>query len=373
MRRLEKAFLGGIVISRLSCSRLLLVAASIAAAAMCGGLACAQSFQEYAYPNPYRAGEAFGHLPKGRMWGSTSAVTLDAQGHIWVGERCGKNSCTGSDLDSILEFDSSGKLLKSFGGGLLAVPHSIYFDKAGNIWVTDSGELRAPGAPAPDPATAAKETEGHVAIKFSPEGKILMTLGKPGVSAEGPDTFREPNAVVEGANGDLFVSDGHVPHKGSARIVKFTKDGKFIKQWGGLGSAPGQFDVPHALALDSSGRLFVADRADKRIQIFDQDGTFLEAWTQFGSPSGIFIDRNDVMYVSDSQAEWTDPKADRYNPGFEHGVHVGNARDGRVTAFIPMPVPPNGDNAPEGIAADVMGNIYIAETIVRGVWKYTKK
>jgi len=326
MRPLEKAFLGGIVISRLSWIRLLLVAAGIAGAAICGDRACAQSFQEYSYPNPYRAAEAFGHLPKGRMWGSTSAATLDSQGHVWVGERCGKNSCAGSDLDSILEFDSSGKLLKSFGGGLLAVPHSIYFDKAGNIWVTDSGELRSPGAPAPDPATAAAEIKGHVAIKFSPEGKILMTLGKPGVSAEGPDTFREPNAVVEGANGDLFVSDGHVPHKGSARIVKFTKDGKFIKQWGGL-----------------------------------------------GSPSGIFIDANDVMYVSDSQAEWTDPKADRYNPGFAHGVHVGSARDGRVTAFIPMPVPPNGDNAPEGIAADVMGNIYIAETIVKGVWKYTKK
>src|ERR1700690_3016710 len=112
MRRLEKAFLGGIVISRLSWSWLLLLAASIAAVAMCGGRACAQSFQEYSYPNPYRAAEAFGHLPKGRMWGSTSAVTLDSQGHIWVGERCGKNSCTGCALDSILEFDSSGKLLK---------------------------------------------------------------------------------------------------------------------------------------------------------------------------------------------------------------------------------------------------------------------
>lgn len=329
--------------------------------------------QAASLPNPYRAAEAFGRLPEGRKWGSTSAIALDSQGHIWVGERCEKNSCADSTLDSILEFDASGKLLKSFGGGLLAVPHSIYFDKAGNIWVTDSGELRLPSAPAPTPATSARETKGHIAIKFSTDGRILMTLGKPGVIGDGPDTFHEPNAVVEGLHGDLFVADGHIPHKGPARIVKLTKDGKFIKQWGSLGSAPGQFDVPHALALDSRGRLFVADRANKRIQIFDQDGNFLEQWKQFGSPSGIFIDANDVMYVSDSQSESIDPKAERYNPGFEHGVHIGSAKDGRVTAFIPMPVPPNGDNAPEGIAADPLGNIYIAETIVQGVWKYEKK
>jgi len=356
----------------LSRMRLLSVIAAIAAAAACGVAARAQSFQEYSFPNPYQAAQAFGRLPKGRTWGSTSAVAIDSKGHIWVAERCQKNSCTDSSLNSILEFDSSGKLLKSFGGGLLAVPHSIYFDSDGNIWVTDSGELRLAGAPVPD-SSAAKETKGHVAIKFSPNGRILMTLGKPGVSGDGPDLFGEPNAVVEGANGDLFVADGHNARKGNARIVKLTKDGKFIKEWGGHGSAPGQFEVPHALALDSQGRLFVGDRANKRIQIFDQDGKFLDQWRQFGSPSAIFIDRNDVMYVSDSQSEYTDPSVDRYNPGFEHGVHIGSARNGMVTGFIPMPTSPNHGNAAEGIVADATGNIYIAETIIQGVWKYAKK
>jgi hypothetical protein len=212
--------------------------AGIAMLAICAGRGYVQADSAAdSLPNPYRGAQAFGHLPGDRHWGSTSAVNLDSQGHVWFGERCGKNSCGDSNLDSIVEFDSSGKLLKNFGGGLFAVPHSLYFDKSGNIWITDSGELRLPGAPAPDPATAPPETKGHVAIKFRPDGKILMTLGKPGVAAEGPDTFREPNAVVEGANGDLFVADGHIPHKGAARIVKFTKDGKFIKQWGSLGSS----------------------------------------------------------------------------------------------------------------------------------------
>jgi sugar lactone lactonase YvrE len=352
--------------------KLLALSAGIAAIALCGaGLARSIDSPAPSLPNPYRAAGAFGQLPAGRTWGASSAIAVDAQGHIWVGERCGKNSCTDSNLDCILEFDSSGKLLKSFGGGLFAVPHSIYFDKAGNLWVTDSGEVRGPGSPPPDPA--AHETKGHVAFKFSPDGKILMTLGKPGVSGEGPDTFGGPNAVVQAANGDLFIADGHDPHKGNARIVKLTKDGKFIKEWGGHGSGPGQFEVPHALALDSKGRLFVADRANQRIQIFDQDGNFVDAWKQFGAPSGIVIDRNDVIYVSDSQSETYDPKGPRYNPGFEHGVHVGSAKDGKVTAFIPIPATPSANNAPEGIAADAEGNVYTADTILLGVWKYEKQ
>jgi sugar lactone lactonase YvrE len=351
----------------------ILVIAGVMLMALSGGRMYVEADSTLAsLPNPYRPAEAFGQLPEGRPWGSTSAVAIDSLGHVWVGERCGKNSCGDSSEDSILEFDPSGKLLKSFGGGLLVVPHALYFDKSGNIWVTDSSELRLSSSPAPA-ASESQENRGHVAIKFSPDGKILMMLGKPGVVGDSTDTFHEPNAVVEGNNGDLFVADGHIPHKGAARIVKFTKDGKFIKQWGSLGSAPGEFDVPHALALDSQGRLFVADRSNKRIQIFDQDGNFLAQWKQFGSPSGIFIDSHDVIYVSDSQSESSDPKADRYNPGFEHGVRVGSAKDGKVFANIPMQPPPKGDNAPEGITADPMGNIYIAETIVQGVWRYTRK
>jgi sugar lactone lactonase YvrE len=344
----------------LSRMKLVSVVAGIMAIAMLGGNAYSGiGSGPDSLPNPYGPAEAFGQLPGGRTLGSTSAISLDSQGHVWIGDRCGKNSCAGSTLDPILEFDSSGKLLlKSFGAGLFVMPHAIHFDNTGNLWVTDY---------------EARDGKGSQAIKFTPDGKILMTLGKAGVSADGPDTFGEPNDVVEAANGDLFVADGHTPHKGSARIIKFTKDGKFIKQWGGLGSEPGQFDVPHALAFDSQGRLFVADRANKRIQIFDQEGNVLAQWRQFGSPSGIFIDRNDVIYVCDSQSEPTDSTADRYNPGFEHGVRIGNAKDGKVTAYIPMPPPVNKHNAPEGIAADAMGNVYIAETILKGVWKYTKE
>jgi sugar lactone lactonase YvrE len=180
--------------------------------------------------------------------------------------------------------------------------------------------------------------------------------------------------VIVAPNGDIFVGDGHTPGKGNQRVLKFSKDGKFIKQWGELGSGPGQFNVPHGLAFDSKGRLFVADRANLRIQIFDQDGKFLDQWKQFGQPSGIYIDKNDVLYVTDSQSQSTDPKNITYNPGFEQGIRIGSAKDGKVKEFIPIPHPPNvSTNTPEGIVADGKGNLYVGEVVLKGVAKFTKE
>jgi len=314
-------------------------------------------------PNPYVTVEHWGKLPEGRMWGSTSAVEVDRDGKsIWVAERCGANTCAGKNDPSILKFDASGKLVKSFGEGLFVFPHGIYVDKDDNVWVTDGQGANG---------------KGHQVIKFSPDGKVLMTLGKAGVPGDGPDTFNQPDDVVVAPNGDIFVSDGHTPNKDNARIVKFTKDGKFIKQWGSHGSGPGQFEVPHALAFDSKGRLFVGDRANNRIQIFDQDGNFIAQWKQFSRPSGIYIDKNDILYVTDSES--TDKPGYGHNPGWKRGIRVGSAKDGTVTAFIPDPLTPDtdgklpGTSAAEGVAADAMGNIYGAEVGPKGVKKYVKQ
>ena len=196
---------------------------------------------------------------------------------------------------------------------------------------------------------------------------MLLTLGKAGVKGSGPDTFNQPSDIVVGANGDIFVSDGH-GGESNARIVKFTKDGRFIKTWGRKGSGPGEFDTPHALAFDSQGRLFVGDRGNSRIQIFDQEGTFLAEWKQFGRPSGIFIDRNDTLYVTDSESN------PNRNPEYQRGLRVGSAKDGSVRAFVPVPGanPDAAAGGPEGIAADAKGNIYGAETGGRDVKRYAK-
>jgi sugar lactone lactonase YvrE len=314
-------------------------------------------------PNPFRTVENWFKLPAGRMWGSTSAVDIDRDGtSIWVAERCGANSCAGKMDPPILKFDQSGTLVKSFGGGMFVFPHGIAVDKDGNIWVTDG---------------QGRDGKGHQVFKFSPDGEVLMTLGKAGVAGDGPDTFNQPDDVAIAPDGDIFVSDGHTPAMGNARVMKFTKDGKFITQWGKHGSGPGEFEVPHALAFDSRGRLFVGDRANNRIQIFDQDGNFIDQWKQFSRPSGVYIDNHDVIYVTDSES--TDKPGYGYNPGWRRGIRVGSAKDGSVAAFIPDPLSPTADgklpatSAAEGVAADAAGNVYGAEVGPKTLKKYVRK
>ena len=309
-------------------------------------------------PNPYRTIENWAKMPEGRVWGSTGGAAVDASGNIWVAERCGQNSCDGRTEAPVLEFDPSGKLLRSFGAGMFIFPHGITVDHDGNVWVTD-----ARGA----------HGKGQQVIKFSPEGKVLMTLGTAGVAGDGPDTFNQPSAVAIAPNGDIFVADGH--DKGSnSRIVKFSKEGKFIKTWGKRGSAPGEFDTPHGVAFDSKGRLFVADRTNNRIQIFDQDGKFLDQWQQFSRPSGIYIDKNDVLYVSDSESR--EKEGYGHHPGWKRGIRVGSARDGGVVAFIPdtFPDPENSaTSGSEGISADGNGIIYGAEVGQKDLKKYIRQ
>jgi hypothetical protein len=206
-------------------------------------------------------------------------------------------------------------------------------------------------------------------IKFSPDGRLLMTLGKAGVAGSGPDAFNAPSSVFVAPNGNIFVGDGHGGDT-NARIMKFSPDGKLIKTWGKQGSAPGDIDIPHALAMDSQGRLFVGDRNNNRIQIFDQDGNFIAEWKQFSHPSGVFIDRNDTIYVADSESE----SVRNSNPGWRRGIRVGSARTGEVTALIPDPVEKiTGTSAAEGVAADRNGNIFGAEVGPKRLMKYVKK
>jgi sugar lactone lactonase YvrE len=306
-------------------------------------------------PNPYSSVRNWAQLPDGRKWGSTSGVTISPEGNIWTYDRCGGNSCVGSNLAPILEFEPSGKLLKNFGADMFVLPHGIFADKDGNVWVTDG----VGGGGTPD--DVGKHGKGHQVFKFSPDGKVLMTLGKAGVPGDGPNTFNRPSAVAVAPNGNIFVADGH--HS--------------PLRWGKLGSAPGEFDGPHTLAFDSKGRLFVGDRSNNRIQIFDQDGKFIAEWKQFGRPSGIFIDQDDQIYVADSEST-DDPRQPGqdprygYNPGCKRGIRIGSAKDGKVTAFIPDPEPKGASSAAEGVAVDREGNVYGAEVGPMDLKKYIK-
>ena len=322
------------------------------------------------------------HLPPGgalapgrRAWGSVSAVQVDADGkHIWAGDRCGANSCAGSDVDPIVKLAPDGQTVLAFGAGLILWPHGMDVDRQGNVWVTDArsataDELRK------FPNAAGK---GHTVVKFSPTGKVLMTLGKPGQPGAPPERFTEPNDVLVAPDGTIFVAESHESQTldeagpgAIGRISKFSSDGTFIKSWGSWGYGPGQFRGPHALAIDSQGRLFVSDRGNRRIQIFDQDGQHLATWYQFSRVSGLHIDAKDVLYAIDSESD------DVYNPGWRKGMRVGSGRTGQVWFFTPehMSKVPSGmggyGSMGEGVTVDAQGNVFAGEVgAVRGLTKF---
>ncbi len=316
-------------------------------------------------PNPYRSVAGWARIGEGRSWGATSAVDIDRDGtSIWVAERCGANSCASSSLPALLRFDASGTLTASFGGGLLVSPHGIHVDRDGDVWVVDCA---CTGGAAP---TADGKAKGHQIYKFSPSGTLLLTLGKPGGMRDSGH-FWQPNDVVTAANGDIFVAEGHSSREGSnARILKLDRTGKLLKSWGKFGTGPADLDQPHALAIDSRGRLFVGDRGNDRILIYDQEGTLLDSWYQFSRPSGIHIDANDMIYVADSESGSVNPP----HGAWKRGIRIGSARDGRVTAFIPDPdEKPASTSAAEGVAVDRAGNIYGAEVGPRALKRYERK
>jgi DNA-binding beta-propeller fold protein YncE len=305
-------------------------------------------------PDPFDAATSFGQLGAGRAWGGTTAVAVDRGGKgVWVFERCGGESCANSTLPPILHFDPSGKLLASFGAGMFVFPHGITVDHEGDVWVADAD---------------GKNGKGHVVVKFNPTGKVLMTLGHAGMPGDAPGYFNRPTGVAIARNGDIFVSDGHGGDS-NARVVKFSKAGKFITAWGRKGSGEGEFDVPHAIAVDSQERVYVADRSNSRIQVFDANGKFLADWRQFGRPSGVYVDANDVIYVADSQT--TDKTGCTPDPGCRHGIRVGTAADGTVKYFIPRPA---GDPVgPEGVSADGQGTVYGASNEGKRIDRFARQ
>jgi sugar lactone lactonase YvrE len=242
-------------------------------------------------------------------------------------------------------------------------PHGLHVDREGNVWVTD-----AAGAQGVAMAAKAGVRAGHQIVKFSPDGTVLMKLGEAGVAGSDEYHFTSPSAVAVAGNGDIFVADGHDVN-GNNRVVKYSRDGKFIKAWGKTGYAPGEFRSMHALAIDSRGRVFVADRANNRIQLFDQDGKFLQIWTQFGTPSGIFFDDQDQIYVADSESDLVN------NPGWEQGIRVGDARTGWVKYFIlDQGGNPNAQtgSGPEFVTVDRHGSVFGGEPRPRVLRKYVK-
>lgn len=232
-------------------------------------LLCALFFAALQAHADFRLVPDFPQLPKGLM--AVSGVALDSHGDVFVFHR------GVGQADPILVFNPSGKFLRSFGKGLFKSAHGLRIDADDNLWTTDNAD--------------------HTVIKLDHDGNVLLTLGQRGVPGTDDRHFNKPTDVAIGDNGDFFVSDGY----GNSRVVKFDKTGKFLTAWGTKGKAPAQFNLPHAIRIDSHGLLYVADRENNRIQVFDQQGKFQREFSGF-APFGLFITKDDHLFVADGRA-----------------------------------------------------------------------
>jgi DNA-binding beta-propeller fold protein YncE len=323
--------------------------------------------------NPYRVLRDWAQLAmEARQWGGSNGVAVGPDGRsVWAVDRCSPGTapgCLGSTANPVHRFDESGREVRSFGRGMFVWPHGIHVDRDGNVWVTDA---RTP-SPEELEKFPGERAKGSVVVKFSPEGKVLLTLGKPGARGNPPEALTDPtDLVTDPANGDVYVAESHTDVTDPdliGRISVFDKNGTFLRTIGRTGTEPGEFRTPHAIEFDSQGRLIVADRHNHRIQILTKEGTFVAEYAEFGRTSGLAIDVNDVIYTADSES------TERVHPGWQRGIRIGSLKDGKVTTFIPAhatPSSPDGATG-EGIAIDAVGNIYTAEAQLRGVTKYVK-
>ena len=214
-------------------------------------------------------------LPSGTVMGPTASVAFDSKGHLFVLTR---------GAQAFFEFDPNGAFVRAFGDALFTRSHGLRIDREGNLWATDVG--------------------GHIVVKLSPQGQILLTLGTKGEAGEwneaaGSRKLNQPNDVAIASNGDVFVAQGHTPGpRGDARVLRFDRTGRFITSWGGKGKEPGQFEVAHGIAIDAQGLLWVTDRENQRIQVFDSDGKFIREMKYAGLPCSVDIGRQYVYMVN---------------------------------------------------------------------------
>jgi DNA-binding beta-propeller fold protein YncE len=213
-----------------------------------------------------RFGEEPDTMPAGFKFGRVSAVSTDAQGEVYVFQR-------GQKADPIVVFDAKGKYLRSWGKGMFGNPHGMRVDRDGNIWVTDNGD--------------------HQVMKFTRDGKLLLTLGQKGKAGTDAKTFNRPTDIAFMPNGDFFVSDGY----GNSRVVKFNAKGEYLLDWGKKGTKAGDFNTPHSIGVDAKNRVYVSDRENNRIQIFDANGKFLKEWATLGATQNLFITPQQEMWI----------------------------------------------------------------------------
>lgn len=231
----------------------------------------------------YHVVHGWPQLPAGQVLGSAAGVAVDARNEVFVFHRAGRTWSEPLPTDAIAAptiavFDGrTGKFLRQLGGGLFAMPHGLSIDRDGNLWATDVALNQV--------------------LKLSPQGKVLLTLGERGVAGNDRAHFNRPTQVAFADDGSILIADGYR----NTRVVRFSPQGRFVSQWGAPGRGKGEFDTPHALAVDDTGKIYVADRENDRVQVFDHQGRYLAAWSspEIGRPYGIAFLGNGRFAIAD--------------------------------------------------------------------------
>jgi DNA-binding beta-propeller fold protein YncE len=284
--------------------------------------------------------------PSGVQWGETSGIAVDKQDRVYVFTRA---------KPPIQVYDTQGHFVRSWGEDVIKSAHHIKIDTEGNVWVADVGN--------------------HTIMKFTPEGKLLRTLGTKGAPGRDQSHFDKPTDMAITPAGDVFVSDGY----GNARIVHFDKDGKFVKEWGEPGTKPGQFSIPHAICVDSKGRLYVADRNNVRIQIFDQAGKLLDTWSNVMVPWGFCVTPEDEIWVCGSSPMRWRKEDNALGCPPKDQVFMKFNPQGRLLQTWTVPKGADGLEKPgecnwvHCIAVDSRGNLYVGDIIGKRAQKFVRQ
>jgi sugar lactone lactonase YvrE len=280
--------------------------------------------------------------PADMPWAEMSSIAIDASDNVYLLTRTSA---------PVQVYDAHGKFLRTWGKGMVT-PHQIRLDPSGNLWVADVGT--------------------HVVEKFTPEGKLLLTIGTRGKAGRDSAHFNKPTDVAIAPGGDIYVSDGY----GNARVVHFDKDGKYLGEWGEAGQGPGQFSIPHSIALDTNGRVYVADRNNVRIQVFDAQGKLLAQWRDLMVPWTFAMLKGDQLWVcGSSPMQWRkEDKALGCPP--KDQVFMRFDTSGKLQQLLTLPKGIDGLERPgevnwvHALAFDSHGNLYVGDIIGKRAQKF---
>jgi hypothetical protein len=315
---------------------------------LAAGTAIGQSSQSPQYPKvnvsiSYEVDPSWPQRPQDVQWGAMPGVALDRQGRVYAFTRA---------KPPVQIYSPEGKFLGSRGDKEIKTAHYLKIEKDGTIWISDIGN--------------------HLIMQFTPEGKLLREFGTRGVAGQDASHFNMPTDMAIAPSGDIFVSDGYVNN----RVVHFDRSGKFVKEWGRLGTKPGEFSLPHAIAIDSKGRLYVADRNNARVQIFDQGGKLLEVWSDLLVPWGFFVQPSgDIWVCGSAPMTWQAAQAQMGVPPKDQ-LFMRFSPAGKLLQLWTVPKGQDGREKPgelnwvHGIAIDSAGNIYAGDINGKRIQKF---